>query len=326
MADTLAIADLVRLLEEMPRARAVAERALAIHGQHQRDIFPWLGFGWDELHIPGVSWSTCSQLTVAGLLDRSYNSRKFTLYKLREPEATALALSATRQVEELPAAPGEPAPADLFDIIVGLDRAKWVSRLAVDADKPAAIGYLGPPGSAKTEFLRELCRLPGARMVTGGATSRVGIEDMFLDGPAPRFLLYDELEKAPASDAAVLLSLAEEGVIRVTKHRRAREWRGLVSIFTTCNRLPDREELVDRFTWLRLAAYTEDEFHAVCFNYLTRREGLDHEQAGLLAALCAPLTRSVRRVRDIARLSGGDRKLAADLVQTLLAGTSEGTS
>jgi hypothetical protein len=324
MADALVMADLVRILEETPKARSVAERALLIHARHEREPI-WLGFAWDELGIPGVSWSTCSQLTVSGLLERSYNSRAFTYYKLRDPQATELALRATLE-EQVTAAPYQPPPADLFDIIVGLDRAKWVSRLAVEAAKPAAIGYVGPPGSAKTEFLLELARLPGARMVTGGATSRVGIEDMFLDGPPPRFLLYDELEKAPAADAAVLLSLAQDGSLRVTKHRRTREWRGLVSIFTTCNRLPDREELVDRFTWLRLAAYTEDEFHAVCFNYLTRREGLDHEQAGLLAALCAPLTRSVRRVRDIARLSGGDRKLASELVQTLLVGTSEGTS
>jgi len=324
MADALVVADLVRILEETPKARAVAERALRLHAQHEREAI-WLGFDWDELHIPGVSWTTCSQLTVAGLLDRSYNSRAFTYYKLRDPEATAAALRATREVEQVPAAPDQPPPADLFDIIVGLDRAKWVSRLAVEAAKPAAIGYVGPPGSAKTEFLLELSRLPGARMVTGGATSRVGIEEMFLDGQPPRFLLYDELEKAPASDAAVLLSLAQDGSLRVTKSRRTKEWHGLVSIFTTCNRLPDREELVDRFTWLRLAAYTEAEFQAVCFNYLTRREGLDHEQAGLLAALCAPLTRSVRRVRDIARLAGGDRKLAGELVQTLLVGTSEGT-
>ena len=283
MADAIAVADLARVLEDDPKAAAIARRALAIHGQHRRqEQWPWLGFGWDELKLTGVSWHDCTRLCVAGVLEVAYKSRSQTLYKLLDSEATALALNAIREEVTQPEAslPDYPVPDDLFDIIVGLEDAKWASRLAVKAAAPAHIGYLGPPGSAKTEFLRELARLPGARMVTGGATSRVGIEDTFLDAPAgqaPRFLLYDELEKAPAADAAALLSLAEEGVLRVTKHRRMREWRGLVSIFVTCNRLPEREELVDRFTWLRFEPYSESDFQAVCFNYLARRERLDPE-------------------------------------------------
>lgn len=314
------VADLARVLEDDPRASDVAQRSLALHREHDRDTLLWLGFSWDELRLTGVSWTTCRNLVVAGLLTISYSSRKFTLYKLVDPEATVLALGALRESVQLP---DEARPADLFDIIVGLERAKQVSLLALDAERPVPVLYLGPPGSAKTEFLRELHRLPRSQMVTGGATSRVGLEDTFLDAPAgqaPRYLLYDELEKAPAADAAGLLSLAEEGVLRVTKHRRRHEWRGLVSIFATCNRLPDREELRDRFTVLTFAPYTPADFKAVCFNFLTRREGMDEEFALELAHLCSPRTRSVRRVRDVARLSGGDRRLAAELVDVLLPG------
>lgn len=192
-------------------------------------------------------------------------------------------------------------PDDLFDVIIGHDKAKYVINRCLRADKPVHVLLSGSPATAKSLFVMEICRLPKSRYALGSTSSKAGIVDFLLE-QRPRYLIVDELERMPAKDQSALLSLMETGIVtRLKKGMRERiELNTLV--FATCNRLRKLPpELRSRFWILRFREYSRDEFRRVVVGVLVNREGTSPELASYIAERMA--NAGFKDVRDSVRLA-----------------------
>ena len=278
----------LRTLPDVPggqQARLLAQCALAIAGEYQEDPKTEL-MGEDRLRVT---------LSLPSEFDRS----RFLQFRARDLEPPASVVRA-RPTE---AGPVE-VPADLFEAVVGYDDLKDAFRTALDsARKPVHILLVGPPASAKSLFLLQLERLPGAFMTLGGTTSKAGLAEVLLEAQ-PAYLLIDELDKMDRDDFSVLLSLCETGRVSVTKYRR-RQAATLAAtrVFAAANadeRIP--REVLSRFLRFRLRPYTRDEFVEVATRVTARDEGAPPELAAYIATrLAERLDRA--DLRDAIRLA-----------------------
>ena len=185
--------------------------------------------------------------------------------------------------------------------------------MALDpARKPVHILLVGPPASAKSLFLLQLERLPGAFMTLGGTTSKAGLAEVLLEAQ-PAILLIDELDKMDREDFSVLLSLCETGRVSVTKYRR-RQAATLAAtrVFAAANsdeKIP--REVLSRFLKFRLQPYTREEFVEVVTRLLPAAEDASPELAAYIAAKLAARL-DVADVRDairLARLAGSETEV-----------------
>jgi hypothetical protein len=333
-----AISDLGILLES-ERARLIAERLLAEHHRHDdmrawdehrdhvqsRNGVPWtpelaplwMGAQYGDLSVPG--WEL-SQWVTRGLLFVGYKSRSMTEYRLVDPEATEMALRAFTAAPEAPAEEETAGiPEDLFDVVYGLDEVKRNLRSCLEATAPVHALLLGSYGSAKSLLLEELARCGPSYYMYAPLTSKAGLNDYLLSPNPCRYLRVEEIDKAQKVDMDPLLDLMESGRVTVTKHgkrltRHVQAW-----VFATANTIePLRGALLDRFMVLRIPDLDSDSYVATAAAMLARREGLDAELAQEIAVMCVTRTPQLRRARDIGRMCHGDRRLARDLVESLL--------
>jgi len=205
--------------------------------------------------------------------------------------------------------PGDAVLATLFAPVVGFDDVKDLMRRALLATRPVHVLLEGPPASAKTLFLMELGRLPGAHFVVGGTASRAGLAELLVMW-RPRFLLVDEIETiARLKDYAVLLHLMENQEVVVTKHGKRLRIPMTSSVFAAGNdarRLP--RALVSRFggpeAILRLRPYRREEFLEVATEVLVQREGVPHAFARTCARAATDVgSRDIRFAVRLARLA-----------------------
>ena len=91
------------------------------------------------------------------------------------------------------------------------------------------------------------------------------------------------IDRIGTKDLAVLLSLAETGIVSETKHLRCRETRLDTRIFAASNTLNMPRELISRFMVLTFTSYTEEEFIKVAANVLVAREQVDENLATYIA-------------------------------------------
>lgn len=284
--------------------RALLERALALEAE-KRARHPEWPPSW-EWHEVRAEPHLLRRLLVAGLLRVEMKSNTSTRYLVEEPEAVRALLETPPE----PPAPGNGPPAlpsDLFDVIVGHDALKDIFRRALRAERPVHVLMVGPPSTAKSLFLMELARLPGAWYALGTTTSRQGLA-RFLADRRPRYLLVDELDKAFREDLAVLLSVMEDGKLVEVKAGRVVQEELPLRVFAAGNSergLPP--ELLSRFLRARLRPYLATELREVMVGVLVKREGTPEEEARLLADIC--LRHGLRDVRDAVRL----RRLCRDL-------------
>jgi MoxR-like ATPase len=177
----------------------------------------------------------------------------------------------------------------------------------------------GPYGCAKSLFLEELERLPGAVPCSGATTTRAGIVDAVLRDSTIRYLLMDEGDRCGGEDLAALNRLmAQQRMDRLQYGRRDNERRE-VWVFMTANeprRIP--RATYDRFVHVEFAPYDTEEFRRVALRVLVQREGCDPELAAEIAQTVTHRTGSVRRAVDIYRLSGGDRRRVPQLAEDVL--------
>lgn len=301
---------MLEILDEYPEARSVAERSLVIEDRHHDDPpSPFGGpswSGWSPGEVPVSKPYVVTRLVSAGLLERT-GSGKYPSWRLRHPEATREAL---RVSDETPVAcleDGPDIPADLFDVVVGLDEVKADLWRCLRANEPVDVLLIGGPGSAKSLLLSELGRIRDSREFDGGALSRAGFTDVMTSPVAPKYPLIDEIDKCAREDQSVLLLMLESRRIRVTKRGqqidKLVDCRGVFAAGNTVATL--RSELIDRFWVMFLPDYTPLQFATVCAGVLTKRHGVDPELARAIAAMCVGKTRSVRASIRIARLAKG---------------------
>jgi len=196
--------------------------------------------------------------------------------------------------------------AELFEDIEGYEDIKeMIKDNLQDGRKPVHFLLWGPPGTAKTLFLEELAKLPGAVRTLGGAATRVGLTEA-LAAKTPWILIIDEIDKSKREDLGVLLSLMESQRIRVDKHNEHLEINlDGTRVFAAANRIKKLpEELLSRFVRLYFRPYSREEFIKVGMRVLAK-EGYDASFAQSAAARCwnSGVT-DIRQLRQIARLAG----------------------
>ena len=195
-------------------------------------------------------------------------------------------------------------PEDIFDTVIGYEDVKKLFLMSLQAEKPTHILLVGPPASAKTVMLLEISRLKDAFYLLGGSTTKVGLIDQLFN-LRPKYVLLDEADKMSREDYTALLSLMETGIIKETKHDKARETILPARVYAACNvkkYLPP--EILSRFQFiLHFKPYTKEEFIEVSRRVLTMREGVDEELAIYISNRVAELSRNVRESIGIARLA-----------------------
>jgi Holliday junction DNA helicase RuvB len=213
-------------------------------------------------------------------------------------------------------------PSNLFEDIEGHQEVKRVLWLALDAPKPTHVILVGPPGTAKTEFLLAMGRLWGSRYATGASISQAGLVQFLLQYPQAQRLLIDDLDKADQADLWGLLELMQSGSLTRLQHERQehvkREGLTVFSAANSVDKLP--EPLLSRFVRLDIPAYTEDQFRAVATTVLQRKEGLSAQRAAAIAQAVGTRSTDLRAAVQVGRLAGPENDVQPILDQVIPAG------
>lgn len=270
-----------------------------------------LGWNWQQVKI----WpSTLSRLVVEGYLEVVFSSNSYTGYRLTEMGKAlieeALASPSTDEVLEL--------PQDIFEPIEGYQDLKEIVLKVLKADRPVHLLFTGVPASAKTMFLMELSRVKGSVYILGSQSTKAGIAET-LFALRPRLLLVDEIDRIGTKDIAVLLSLAETGIVSETKYSRRREIRLTTKVFAASNSLNMPTELISRFMVFHFKPYTREEFMKVAKSILVKRENVDEDLASYIAEEVWRLPQSFpdpRQAVRIARLAQSKEEVV-ELIEAL---------
>ena len=257
---------------------------------------------WELIDIP-ASWHVVRKLMFAGVVERP--AKKWYILKDRESAKKALEEYERKMKERQQKAAEitQELPEDLFDVIEGYDDLKEFIKMSLKAEEPVHVLLVGPPGTAKSLFLMEIERL-GARFITAGTSTKVGIRDIIYD-ELPRILIIDEIDKInDPKDLSSLLTWMESGRIVVTKHGLQDERRGKGWVFAAANtlrRLPP--ELIDRFEVFHIQPYTKEQFIRVVTGYLTKRKGVPEDLARYIAEKVQEYSISVREAIRVSRVA-----------------------
>ena len=104
---------------------------------------------------------------------------------------------------------GPMGKAQIFDNIVGYEVMKRTFLRSLNSKDPVHILLVGPPGQAKTLFLKSILEAYGEKMAfftVGGNASKSGMTDVLFE-VQPKYLLVDEIEHLKPEYQTMLLSL-----------------------------------------------------------------------------------------------------------------------
>src|SRR5215469_5809096 len=112
----------------------------------------------------------------------------------------------------------------MLDDIIGYEGIKRTFVRSLTSEEPIHILLVGPPGQAKTLFLKCILntfREKKAFFTVGGNASKSGLMDVLFD-LQPKYLLVDEIEHLKSEYQTTLLSLMETGILTQTIHSKIR--------------------------------------------------------------------------------------------------------
>jgi holliday junction DNA helicase RuvB len=134
----------------------------------------------------------------------------------------------------------------IFCRIIGYEGLKRTFLRSLSSKEPVHILLVGPPGQAKTLFLKCILETFGEKeafLTVGGNASKSGLIDM-----QPKYLLIDEIEHLKPEHQATLLSLMEAGILTQTMHAKVRHIHLKTWVFATSNGTKKLSEpLLSRF-------------------------------------------------------------------------------
>jgi MoxR-like ATPase len=201
----------------------------------------------------------------------------------------------------------------IFDHIVGYDGIKRTFLRSLNSEEPVHILLVGPPGQAKTLFLKCILETFGEKkafFTVGGNASKTGLIDVLFE-MQPKYLLIDEIEHLKPEYQTALLSLMETGILSQTMHSKVRHIHLKTWVFTTSNGTKKLSEpLLSRFRVMYLNEYSFSQFHEISIKMLLA-EGLDKTVADEIALSvweqlpnpnirnCVQIGRLVKNERDI---------------------------
>jgi Holliday junction DNA helicase RuvB len=173
----------------------------------------------------------------------------------------------------------------VFDNIVGYEGIKRTFLRSLNSLEPVHILLVGPPGQAKTMFLKSILQTFGhnkAFFTVGGNASKSGIMDVLFE-MRPKYLLIDEIEHLRSEYQTILLSLMETGILTQTLHNKVRQTQLKTWVFATSNGTKKLSEpLLSRFRVMRLNEYTFSQFYEISIRKLLA-EGLSDYAADEIA-------------------------------------------
>lgn len=154
----------------------------------------------------------------------------------------------------------------IFDHIVGYDGIKRTFIRSLNSKEPVHILLAGPPGQAKTLFLKcilETFREKKAFFTVGGNASKSGLIDVLFD-LHPKYLLIDEIEHLKPEYQTMLLSLMETGILTQTMHKKIRQTHLKTWVFATSNGTKRLSEpLLSRFRVMYINQYDFAQFYEI---------------------------------------------------------------
>jgi len=278
-------------------------------------------FGYSMYDIKGMNSWLLTKLRQEGILKCTYESNKGKWFRLADDVGCEEIEQVIHEVEEALENKdrieiGDKAlveftdkaveiPEDLFSIIYNHEDIKILFQMSLRSKTPVHILLIGKPACAKSLFLSEVARLPGALYALGGTSTKAGIRDIIASGV--RFLIIDELDKIDnAGDLSALLEWMESGTLSVLQHRKYALIRHPGWVFCACNRTDKiPEELLSRFVKMYIPEYTDEELKGVIKKILTEREGKTDEEAEIIADVVIGYlgSKDPRDAIKIARLS-----------------------
>ncbi|MGC2680430.1 MAG: ATP-binding protein [Candidatus Nitrosopolaris sp.] len=169
----------------------------------------------------------------------------------------------------------------IFDEVVGYKGIKRTFLRALNSDEPVHLLLVGPPGQAKTLFLKSILNEFGEKkafFTVGGNASKSGMIDVLFD-MRPKYLLIDEIEYLKPEYQTTLLSLMETGILTQTMHSNFRHIHLKTWVFATSNGTKKLSEpLLSRFRVMYLNKYSFSQFYEISVKKLLA-EGLDKKAA-----------------------------------------------
>jgi holliday junction DNA helicase RuvB len=173
----------------------------------------------------------------------------------------------------------------IFDNIIGYEGIKRTFIRSLNSEQPVHILLVGPPGQAKTLFLKCILETFGEKnafFIVGGNASKSGLIDVLFD-MQPRYLLVDEIEHLKPEYQTTLLSLMETGILTQTMHSKLRQIQLKTWVFATSNGTKKLSEpLLSRFRVMHLSDYEFSQFYEIAVKKLLD-EGLDKKAADEIA-------------------------------------------
>jgi len=138
----------------------------------------------------------------------------------------------------------------LFGNISGYEGIKRTFIRSLNSEQPVHLLLVGPPGQAKTLFLKCILETFGEKrafFTVGGNASKSGLIDVMFD-MQPQYLLVDEIEHLKPEYQTTLLSLMETGILTQTLHSKIRQIQLKTWVFATSNGTKKLSEpLLSRF-------------------------------------------------------------------------------
>jgi Holliday junction DNA helicase RuvB len=280
---------------------------------------------WKSTDV-GVHGSKLYQLTLGGVIEKVYDSSSKTAYALVDRERTEEVLDeltlSDDQIrgdvpKEIHSFPDEDElPDDLFNDVIGYDDVKWLLRRGISTGDITNFLLVGPPGSAKTVFLRCVSRLEDAEFIPSTDATSVGFTEVLFES-RPKYMLFDELDDMNKEEQKSLSSYTETGIVRETKHGKQRQMKTNTKTLASANATePILDHIVDRFTVLEFDAYTRSEYLEVCRHILPQEEDVTEAEADKVgrAIWSRKGEGDVRQAIQIARLSDGDPDRVIDVI------------
>jgi MoxR-like ATPase len=175
--------------------------------------------------------------------------------------------------------------ARMFDKIIGYEGIKRTFLRSLNSEETVHVLLVGPPGQAKTLFLKCILETFKEREVfftVGGNASKLGMIDMLFD-MQPKYLLIDEIEHLRPEYQTMLLSLMETGILSQTMHSKVRHIDLKTWVFATSNGTKKLSEpLLSRFRVMYLNEYEFSQFYEIAVKKLLA-EGLEKKAADEIA-------------------------------------------
>ena len=310
-----------RPLIENPEYIDVLEKAVEIE-DNGGTAHPWKS-GWNFSDV-GCSPQSLTQIVQTPYIDISTRpSSDPNTYKLTDLESVKTVLknfdepAEEETVSEENEQEPDGLPDDIFDNIIGHDEVKNLFHRMVQTEEQIHFSLQGESSTAKSVFLTELDRLDGAKYRSASGMTEAGLLDILME-QRPKYLLFDEIDKADNECYTPLYELTEHGRVQKTISGKDIDIELNCNIIVTLNhpeKLP--EELRKRLITLRFEEYSDEEYIKVVSGVLQDKYELSDEIASYIAEyhLNELGEKNVREPEQIAKLAGDTKEDVEQVIE-----------